>query len=101
MRVRIEDDSVTLWLSASDTWDWAHRRGAAWPGSQLGGRRLVACFDRHGLVDLTIDGGRGDQDVCCDEFNAITSDFLKQKLPQNHPCYFITVGQFQQEPAAA
>jgi hypothetical protein len=52
-------------------------------------------------VDLTIDGGRGDQDVCCDEFNAITSDFLKQKLPQNHPCYFITVGQFQQEPAAA
>jgi hypothetical protein len=91
VRVKIHDNSVTLWLSEKDTWDWAHRPGAAWPCSQLADRRLMACFDRHGLVDLAIDGGRGDQDVNADEFNAITSDFLRDVLPKDHPCYFICV----------
>ena len=91
MRVSINDYSVKLWLSASDTYDWATRPGASWPGSALRSRRLFAEFDRNGLLDLSIDGGRGDQDCDSDELNAITSDYLAARLPESHPAY----GQFQ------
>jgi hypothetical protein len=93
MRVLITPSSVTLWLSARDTYDWAHRAGAAWPCSQLSGKRLVAVFDTHGLVDIAINGN---QSADCDatEFNAITSDFLATKLAKDHPAWFVTVGQF-------
>jgi len=30
------------------------------------------------------------------EFNAITSDFLREKLSKDHPLYHITVGQFDE-----
>jgi hypothetical protein len=38
---------------------------------------LFAAFERNGdLVDVSIDGGRGKQNVDGNEFNAITADFL-------------------------
>jgi hypothetical protein len=92
MRICINPSSVKLWLSSNDTYEWAHRDGHAWPGSSLIGRRLFAEFDSNGLCDLTIDGKSGDCDV--NELNAITSDFLKSKLPTTHPAYLIAVGQF-------
>lgn len=62
-------------LSARETEDWATRPGAAWPCSFLSGRRVVAVFEPNGdLVDLAIDGGRGDQDCPSDELGAIVSD---------------------------
>ena len=65
-----------LWLSANDTYGWAHRQGAIWPCSELSGHRLYAQFSEHGdLIDMTIDGRS--KDCSADEFNAITSDFLK------------------------
>jgi hypothetical protein len=91
MRVRIHDTSVSLWLSANDTYQWAHN----WPYSELSSRRLYVCFDSNGLCDLAIDG-RNDIDVSANELNAITSDYLAKRLPRNHPCWFVAVGQFQQ-----
>jgi hypothetical protein len=74
--LRIMGGELHLNLTARDTHLWAHRRGAKWPCSVLAGRRVYACFDRSGdLIDVRIDGGRGDQDCPADEFNAITQDF--------------------------
>lgn len=92
MKLVITDSCVKLWISARETNAWAHRPGALWHCSTLSGQRLFAEFDRNGLVDLAINGRSTDCDV--HELNAITSDFLREKLPQNHSLYFVTVGQF-------
>ncbi len=81
---------VRVWVSASETTEWAR----AWPCSSLRGHRLAAEFDRTGsLVDYQIDG-RGCRDIPADEFNALTADFLRDKLPSTHSAYFGCVGQF-------
>jgi hypothetical protein len=80
---RILNDGACVWLSAQDTEDWATRPGHYWPCSTLRGRRVFAEFHGTDLVDLQLDGGRGDQDCDANEFNACVSDFLaarKQKL---------------------
>lgn len=95
MRLIIGPSSLSVWISARETRDWARKTGAHWPCSQLAGKRLFAAFDRNGLCDLTINGRSGDCDST--EFNAITSDFLASKLPKDHPCYLVCVGQFRAE----
>jgi hypothetical protein len=82
MRKQQSEHGTKLWLSANDTYAWAHKPGAAWPCSQLSGRRLFAEFDRRGdLVDMSIDGGRGEQDCDSNEFNAIVTDYLGDANP--------------------
>lgn len=79
MRINKTDWSTQLWLSANDTYDWANKSGGKWPCSVLSGHRLYAEFDKdNNLVDIRIDG-RIQRIVNCpvDEFNAITSDFMK------------------------
>lgn len=103
MRVQLGRWYIKLWLSASDTEDWAERPGARWPCSQLSGHRLFAEFDRNGLVDLAIDGKEaGELDGT--EFNACCANHLarsrKVKRLKNSPwheekdLYFVAVGQF-------
>ena len=76
MRIEKSEQGTQLWLSANDTYNWAHKSGASWPCSVLSGHRLRAQFDKdNDLIDVTIDGGS--KDCPADEFNAITSDFLK------------------------
>ncbi|MCP4537798.1 MAG: hypothetical protein GY832_11695 [Chloroflexi bacterium] len=94
MRTQINETNVKLWLSASDTYNWAHRLGACWPCSELSGKRLRAEFDSHGLVDFAVNGRTPDDGPSADEFNAITSDALRPVLPKDHPCYLVNVGQF-------
>ena len=94
MRVKDYGDSVLIWLSANDTYEWAHKSGAAWPCSQLSGKRMFAAFDTNGLYELTVNG-KWPHDIQSDELNAITSDYLSDKLPSDHPVHFVTVGQFQ------
>lgn len=84
MRTQIFPSGFNLWLSANDTYNWAHRTGASWPCSTLSGCRLFVQYDTNGLVDLTIDGKDGDCDG--NELNAIVSDFMRPKLPKEHPC---------------
>ena len=80
MRTKDTGDGYTMWLSARDTYDWAHKTGAVWPCSQLSDRRVVVCVDDNGLCDISIDGGRGEQDVDGNELDAIVSDHLPQKF---------------------
>ncbi len=76
MRIKKSDQSTQLWLSANDTYNWAHKSGASWPCSVLSGHRLYAQFSPSGdLIDMTIDGRLKDCPI--DEFNAITSDFIR------------------------
>lgn len=83
MRIRRFQSGTKIWLSAHDTRGWAHKPGAVWPCSFLSGRRLFAEFDARGdLVDMYVDGGRGNQDCPSDEFDAIVSDFIGSAHPK-------------------
>ena len=95
MRVVDMGTSVSLSVSASDTYDWARKPGAAWPCSTLSGHRFVAYFDSNGLYDLTVDGRDAPDDIDGHELSAICSDMLRDRLAQDHPVWFVTVGQFQ------
>ena len=77
--MRIDRKSgIKIWISANDTENWATRPGQRWPCSTLRGRKVFAEFEKNGdLVDLVIDGGKGDQDCDGNEFNAMISDFVK------------------------
>ena len=95
MRTTIYEGGVNLWLSAWDTEAWAASPGASWPCSHLAGRRLFCSFDRNGLCDFTIDGKYDNGEVDAQELNACVADHLMRKLPESHPLYFVTVGQFR------
>lgn len=80
-----ESGALTIWLSANDTYDWAHKLGSAWPCSTLSGNPVVASFGANGdLEDMVVNGGRGDQDIDGTEFNACMSDYIARKYP-DHP----------------
>ena len=93
MKTALHSSALYLWLSASETSAWARKPGAAWPCSFLAGRRVFAAFDRNGLCDLSIDGGRGEQDAPGDELSAICADYLAPLVPVDHPCEFVAVRQ--------
>lgn len=79
MRIR-RNGTIQLWLSADDTYNWAHRPGASWPCSELSGHRMYAEFDRGDLIDLTVDGRS--RDIPVDEFSAIIEDYLGSANPE-------------------
>ena len=71
------EGGVKIWLSANDTYNWAHRPGNTWPCSQLSGHRVFAEYEQGGdLVDMAIDGKIKDCDS--NEFNAIMLDHLQK-----------------------
>lgn len=89
MRTKITSNAVTVWLSANDTYDWAN----TWPCSTLSDKRLCASFDENGLYNMTINGGRGNQDCDSHEFSAMIADYLVTVLSKDHPAYFVAVEQ--------
>ena len=95
MRVEVNEHDVSLWLSARDTYAWANKTGASWPCSTLSSKTVFAQFDRNGLVEYRINGKHCEVDG--PEFDAITSDHLKEKLHESHPAYFVAVGQFRDD----
>ena len=66
MRVKDNGDSITLWASANDTWAWAN---------------------------LTIDG-REAGDIDGHELSSVCADLLSGCITSDHPCWHVTVGQF-------
>lgn len=88
MRLSITDNGFKCWLSARDTYAWAHRPGRRWPCSELSDRRVFCEYDAGGLVDLSVDGR--DADVSSDELTACVGDHVLARLPADHPtrCYF-------------
>jgi hypothetical protein len=93
MRISITPDCIKLWLSASDTYNWAHKEGAMWPCSYFENKRVFAEFDSRGLVDLTINGKYpGDnEDSSSTELNAILNDHLKEKVSKDHKLYSVVI----------
>lgn len=71
MKQEKNGNTIKLWLSDKDTYDWAHKPGATWPCSILSGKQLFAEFLNGDLVLYV-----GPADVSSGEFNAITKDFL-------------------------
>ena len=83
-----ETGQTRLWLSADDTYEWAHRSGASWPCSTLSGHRCYVEFEPSGdLVDMTIDGRGGNalDDIDGHELTAAASDFLTERYESDHP----------------
>jgi len=76
----------TLWLSARDTYDWAHKPGARWPCSTLSDHRAMVQVDTNGLCDLTIDG-KDEGDIDGNELDAIVADHLPLALRHLWPCW--------------
>lgn len=95
MRTQITATQVVVWISARETYDWAHRADAAWPCSRLSNKRLCATFDNHGLSELTVDGRSPSDDLDGTELSAICADHLARALPKDHPAYFVAVEQFR------
>lgn len=90
--VEIREHGVTVSANGSQLRAWASRPGHAWPCSALAeAAEIRAAFDAHGLVDLT---GDDSIDLSSGEFNAWSSDLLGAVLPEDHPAYYVTVGQF-------
>lgn len=97
--VDIRPQGVTITAHAGQLFSWAHRPGAIWPCSRLDDLdEISATFDYHGLVDMTtrpmLDPDGHVIDPPADEFNAWSSDVLRDILPESHPAHFVTVGQF-------
>lgn len=85
MQASMTVHGTMLKLSTNDTYAWAHKAGAAWPCSTLSGHRLWAAFDTKGnLVDFAVDGS-SEFDMDVNEFNAITSDYLRERFGASHP----------------
>jgi len=68
--------NLKIWFSESDTYDWAHKPGAAWPCSALSDKKVFVEFHDGDLVDIQINGGRGDRDCGGHELNAMVDDAL-------------------------
>jgi hypothetical protein len=77
MRTQRNPNSVKVWLSASDTYNWAHRPNASWPYSTLSNHRVFAEFEANGdLVDFALDGKADDNQVDGHEFRAMIADLV-------------------------
>jgi hypothetical protein len=98
MEVIVGKDCVSLHVSGNDTRMWAMQPGCGWPCSTLSGRGFTAQFDSDGLCDFDI--GESDKEdnnyenVDGHELSAICCDLLKNRIPESHPTYDVTVGQF-------
>jgi hypothetical protein len=89
MRINRAPDrrGYTLWLSANDTYNWAHKPGAAWPCSALSGKRFVACVDSNGLCDFIVNGRSDFDEVSGDELSACIADHLPADLRHLWPVW--------------
>lgn len=92
--VTVLADRVAVTATERQLRAWARRPGMVWPCSALARIEQLRCeFDSGGLLDLTV--RNGDDDVPADEFNAWSSDVLRDVLPADHPARFVTVDQFE------
>lgn len=82
MRIVTSQHGTKIWLSRDETYNWAQKTGAAWPCSFLSSKRLFAEFASNGdLIDIAINGGKGDQDCPSDELTAIIEDHIGTASP--------------------
>ena len=82
MRIKLHESDgkvvgYALWLSANDTYAWAHKPGARWPCSEASGHRLVVCVDSNGLYDCALNG-KDCKNLSGDEVCAIVGDHIPE-----------------------
>ena len=80
-----------LWLSANDTYNWAHKPSASWPCSQTSSNRLVIVCDDNGLCDISMNGKDTPDDLSGDEVSALVADHLPADCRHLWPCWEPTV----------
>lgn len=86
MRMQRDTYGTRVWISARDTYDWAHKPGACWPCSTLSDRSVFCDFDARGnLQDFRIDSGRGPQDCDAHELDAMLADLVGSAHPEALP----------------
>ena len=83
MRIKdIPNCGTRVWISARETYAWAHKPGARWPCSTLSNKRLFAAFDTRGdLVNIAING-RSDADCSGAELDALLEDLIGSAHPE-------------------
>jgi hypothetical protein len=96
----VSPEKVEIRAGHDELHAWANRPGCRWPCSELATlERIAVAFDRSGL--LALDTKPELHDLAADELNAWSSDVLRALIPTDHPVYYISVGQFDGEPAPA
>lgn len=84
----VKHGSITkLWLSANDTYNWAHRHNAKWSCSTLANKRVYAEFDDGDLVKICING-KTDSDCDVFEFNAMIADLTEIQLDKQFGAWY-------------
>ncbi|KKK74097.1 hypothetical protein LCGC14_2887220 [marine sediment metagenome] len=76
MRAKKIGNTIKIWISANDTYAWAHKIGKCWPCSTLSGKRVFAEFDDGDLIDITING-KSNFDCDAYELNIMIADFME------------------------
>lgn len=84
MKLTRTNDGYVIKLSARDTYNWAHKPGAAWPCSELADRAICVEVDSNGLCDIPI-GDSGFIDG--NELEAIIADHLPADLRHLWPTW--------------
>lgn len=89
MRIKRHDNSYVMWLSADDTYKWAHRPNNRWPCSTMSGKRFVICVNSNGLYDLTMNGKSINNNIDIDgtELDACVSSHLPRTLRHLWPTW--------------
>lgn len=99
--VEVGPDWVSVSAGNHELYQWSTRPGHSWPCSDLAELERIRCdFDTNGLCDMYTDPSTDpddadSHDLACNELNAWTSDVIGEALPEDHPCWFVTVGQFR------
>jgi hypothetical protein len=76
MRFKQVGDEVCIWLTAADTYNWATRPNAAWPGSTCRSERVFIRVAANGDIVAFDINGKSDHECGADESRAITDDML-------------------------
>ncbi len=75
MILRYHSVGVVVYVSARETYAWAHRPNCRWPCSTLAGKRFMFELDSRGnVVDYHVNG-RYNESVDTTEFHAMMKDF--------------------------
>jgi hypothetical protein len=94
MKLSIRTQEITIQLTPADIDTWAQR----YPCYSLRGKSLIASYDATGLSDLMIfENGESINPDSVDgyELRCLTSGSLKGVLPESHPAWYVSVGQYK------
>jgi len=87
MQIKSNGSGYTLWLSATDTYNWAQTPGKRWPCSTLSGNRCCIVVDSNGICDLTVNGQCEEGQIDCSELCAIVTDFIPAEYRRYWPVW--------------